>query len=352
MARRKQLNIVDKILLGMMGIILVSMLLVAAVTAVISPFRAKKAAAYHDAMNAVLTSVDSSAVTGDKAVAFIIGTDEDDTGTYSKTFIPEELVTDNPAEVRYVATCTSGSDLIGFYSNNSGAGYQRWRTVEITDLKLGRSVDERTFHGTMPPNTVTSDGAHYGSSPSEEVITQWILDTIRNNTAEVPAETEPPQTEPVEETKPEAPKTSEFQHILDTEHLSYLGLVDYLEKEGYSHEEAVAAADQCDVDWKEQATKTAGFVFDTYAKYYSFVWTPADMEMWLTASLEESGYAFTLEEVQYAIAHCSVDWNKQASDFLVSMQSELNGKEDVVRSLEFCGFTPEQIAYALEQNGY
>ena len=38
---------------------------------------------------------------------------------------------------------------------------------------------------------------------------------------------------------------------------SYTGLIEQLEYEGFSHEEAVAAADACGADWNEQAAKKA-----------------------------------------------------------------------------------------------
>ena len=48
---------------------------------------------------------------------------------------------------------------------------------------------------------------------------------------------------------------------------SYTGLIEQLEYEGYSHEEAVYGADNCGADWNEQAAKCA----ENYLKYTSFL---------------------------------------------------------------------------------
>ena len=47
---------------------------------------------------------------------------------------------------------------------------------------------------------------------------------------------------------------------------SYTGLIEQLEYEGFSNEDATYAADHCGADWKEQAVKSA----ESYLKYSSF----------------------------------------------------------------------------------
>ena len=47
---------------------------------------------------------------------------------------------------------------------------------------------------------------------------------------------------------------------------SYQGLINQLEYEKYSHEDAVFAADNCGADWNEQAAKSA----KSYLNYTSF----------------------------------------------------------------------------------
>ncbi len=75
---------------------------------------------------------------------------------------------------------------------------------------------------------------------------------------------------------------------------SYIGLVEQLEYEQFSHEDAVYAADNCGADWNEQAAK-------------------------------------------------------KAKDYL---SLKAFSKDDLIYQLEFQGFTPEQAIYGAEANGY
>ena len=75
---------------------------------------------------------------------------------------------------------------------------------------------------------------------------------------------------------------------------SYSGLVDQLEYEGYSYEDATFAVDHCGADWYEQAVKTAA----SYLKYMSF------------------------------------------------------SKSGLIDQLEYEGFSYDQAVYGVEQNGY
>ena len=70
---------------------------------------------------------------------------------------------------------------------------------------------------------------------------------------------------------------------------SYSGLVEQLEYEGFTHEEAVYGVDKCGADWKEQAALKA----EDYLDYSSFSRTE------LIAQLEYEG--FTHEEAVYGV---------------------------------------------------
>ncbi len=65
------------------------------------------------------------------------------------------------------------------------------------------------------------------------------------------------------------------------------GLIEQLEYEGFSHEEAVAAADACGADWNEQAAKKA-------ESYLSF------MDMSRSQLIDQLEYeGFTSEQAAY-----------------------------------------------------
>ena len=71
---------------------------------------------------------------------------------------------------------------------------------------------------------------------------------------------------------------------------SYTGLIEQLEFEGYSHSEAVYAADNCGADWNEQAVKKA----KQYLEYSSF------SRGGLIDQLEFEG--FTASQAEYAVS--------------------------------------------------
>ena len=73
---------------------------------------------------------------------------------------------------------------------------------------------------------------------------------------------------------------------------SYTGLIEQLEFEGYTPEQATYAADHCDADWDEQAVMSA----EQYLKSQPY------SRQGLIAQLIEDG--FTREQAGYAIEKC------------------------------------------------
>lgn len=73
---------------------------------------------------------------------------------------------------------------------------------------------------------------------------------------------------------------------------SYSGLIEILEYDGYTHEEAVFAADNCGADWFEQAVREA----ETFLNYSSY------SRAGLIEMLEYDG--FTSEQAEYAVTQC------------------------------------------------
>lgn len=122
---------------------------------------------------------------------------------------------------------------------------------------------------------------------------------------------------------------------------SYTGLIDQLEYEEYSHEEAVFAADHCGADWNKQALKSA----KSYLEYTAFSYTG------LIEQLEFEG--FTSEQAKYAVDHCGADWNEQAAKCAESyLEYSAFSKSRLIAQLEYEGFTHEEAVYGAEKNGY
>lgn len=122
---------------------------------------------------------------------------------------------------------------------------------------------------------------------------------------------------------------------------SYEGLIEQLEYEKYSHEDAVYAADNCGADWNEQALKSA----KNYLSFSAFSYTG------LIRQLEYE--QFTKEQATYGADNCNADWNEQAAKSAENYLSMMSfSKDGLIEQLEFEGFTHEQAVYGAEQNGY
>lgn len=128
---------------------------------------------------------------------------------------------------------------------------------------------------------------------------------------------------------------------LDFSSFSYDGLIEQLEYEEYSHEDAVYAADHCGADWNEQALISA----KSYLDFSSFSYTG------LVNKLEYD--KFTNEQAIYAVDNCGADWNEQAAR---SAKSYLDissfSRDSLIEQLEFEDFTPEEAEYGAKANGY
>ena len=82
---------------------------------------------------------------------------------------------------------------------------------------------------------------------------------------ETASEVEQPAAEP-EVTMGERNALAKAKSYLDFTAFSYTGLIDQLEYEGFSTEEATYGADNCGADWNEQAAKKA----KSYLEFTSF----------------------------------------------------------------------------------
>lgn len=162
-------------------------------------------------------------------------------------------------------------------------------------------------------------------------------------------ETEAPTTNSQEE--PEAPEddlTLGQRNALDKAAsylsftaFSYGGLIDQLEYEGFSLEEATFAADNCGADWNEQALLKAQSYLETTAFSYSGLIGQLEYEQ------------FTTEQATYGADNCGADWNEQAAK---KAQSYLDyssfSRDGLIDQLLYEGFTQEQAEYGVSAVGY
>lgn len=105
-------------------------------------------------------------------------------------------------------------------------------------------------------------------SASSAVTSQPVEDTpaVKDNLeAEQPAKPAPAEPE-VTLTMGQQNALASAKSYLDFTAFSYSGLIEQLEYEGYSTEDATFAADNCGADWNEQAAKSA----QSYLDFTSF----------------------------------------------------------------------------------
>ena len=134
---------------------------------------------------------------------------------------------------------------------------------------------------------------------------------------------------------------SSAKNHVSTSRFSYGNLIKKLELELYTYEEAEYAAENCGVDWNEQACKEAKKNLSFNAFSYSA----------LVEELKSEGY--TAEQAAYAADHCGADWEEQAQ---ISAERELSpmafSYTGLIEQLESDGYTHEQAVYGAEENGY
>lgn len=121
-----------------------------------------------------------------------------------------------------------------------------------TDV-AGNSVEPFIINGTtyLPVRGVAS--ALGLDVQWDQATNTVILASSKNETNAAPSE--PEKTSPATTGQSNALRSA--QSYLDLMAFSHDGLVKQLEYEGYTHDDAVYAADNCGADWNEQAAKAA-----------------------------------------------------------------------------------------------
>ena len=127
---------------------------------------------------------------------------------------------------------------------------------------------------------------------------------------------------------------------LDFSAFSYSGLIEQLEYEGYTAEEATYAVDNCGADWSEQALLSAKNYLDFSAFSYSG----------LIDQLKYEG--FTTEEATYGVDNCGADWFEQAAKCAQNyLEYSSFSRAGLIDQLKYEGFTNEQAVYGVDPAG-
>lgn len=169
-----------------------------------------------------------------------------------------------------------------------------------------------------------------------------ILESISYSTEKTPVSKESATTKETSDTTLEQKNAlSKAKDYLKLSFFSYTGLIEQLEYEGFSTEDATYAADNCNADWYEQASGKAKDYLDLSPFSYSG----------LIEQLEFEG--FTNDEATKAVDSCGADWNEQAAkcaENYISISSF--SRSGLIEQLEFEGFTKEQAEYGVKTVGY
>ncbi len=121
---------------------------------------------------------------------------------------------------------------------------------------------------------------------------------------------------------------------------SYQGLIEQLEYEKFSHEDAVYGVENCGANWDKQAKKSA----ESYLSFQAFSYKG------LIEQLEYEG--FTYEQAVYGADKCGADWNEQAAKSAKSYLSIMSfSYQGLIEQLEYEGFTHEQAVYGAKSTG-
>lgn len=117
---------------------------------------------------------------------------------------------------------------------------------------------------------------------------------------------------------------------------SYNELIEQLEFEKYSHDEAVYGADNCGADWTAEALEQA----QSYISHSAFSYS----ELYDQLIYEQ----FTAEQAQYAVDNCGADWFAEAVEQAESYLSHSSfSRDELYDQLIYEGFTPEQAEHGV-----
>ncbi len=121
---------------------------------------------------------------------------------------------------------------------------------------------------------------------------------------------------------------------------SYKGLIEQLEYEGFSNEDATYGADNCGADWNTQAIKKA----KSYLSFSAFSYK---------GLIEQLEYEkFTSAQAKYGADNCGADWYEQAEKKAASyMKISSFSRKSLIEQLEYEGFTADQAKHGADSVG-
>jgi len=169
---------------------------------------------------------------------------------------------------------------------------------------VGIGLTPQSSTETTPTEKISSDISHSDTTSTTEISKTTQTETFTQTTkATIPktttvSETDTTSTTSTTTTTDTATTQSSKEMALnralgfiedEDDGYSYIGLIDILEFAGYSHEDAVYAADNCGADWNQEAVESA----ENYLSFLDFS-SKEDLIEFLTIG------GYTTEQAEYA----------------------------------------------------
>ena len=270
-----------------------------------------------------------------ESVTVDLAGDWEQTNKNSDTNYQIATITENTIEVYWMDSSTDTKSLYwaGTVSIPDGAGTTfSWDSENDT---------EKTSNALLASGDETKTFSYDNGQLSYDVTAMGITQTVKLEKMQEKKNQEEVSQSAVEaHTSEQSAALSKAFDYLEFSSFSYSGLVDQLEYEGFSTEDASWAADNCGADWNEQALQSA----KNYLDYTAFSYTG------LIGQLEYEG--FTTDQATYGADNCGADWMEQAA---LCAQNYLDftsfSREGLIDQLLYEGFTQEQAEHGAAQVG-
>ena len=209
---------------------------------------------------------------------------------------------------------------------------------------IKETLPENIGHNTNNDINASEEKEETVNNNDDKLIAKIITDVKTESEAKEPISDNTKKEETVNSSSPTTGQSNALkkaQSYLRFTNFSHDGLVDQLEYEKFSHDEAVYGADNCGADWNEQAKEKAKSYLDLSGFSYKGIIEQLEYEK------------FTSEQAKYAADNCGADWYEQAKEKAASYISISSfSKNGLIEQLEYEGFTYDQAVYGAEQNGY
>ena len=204
--------------------------------------------------------------------------------------------------------------------------------IDPTTGKIKKSDSTKYFRKRGEKSAFDSDRS--GSSSSDTSANESTSDDGGGPSNSSPSNSGPSSTSYQSGNQRAAERARQY---LQTQPFSRNGLVEQLEYEGFSHEDAAYGADASGADWDEQAV----------LKAKQYLTTTAFSESGLIEQLVYEGY--TQEQAQHGVSLCGANWMEQAVKKARQYQSlSPMSYSRRVEQLEYEGFTHQQAVYGAD----